>query len=267
MKTMAEMITGYVKEGMTINQAESYTCQKVVLSKMAKSTLADKILIKGGVVMFNRTGNLRRATGDLDFDFIRYDISEKSIRSFVSLLNRYDSRRVITVLEINPLHQEDYQGKRVLVRITDGSANCVFKMDIGVHTLLAIKQDVVCFTFMDREDGVMLGANPPEQIFAEKAYSLAKHGSFSGRGKDVFDMYYLLKKCHLDKTVVNNCLGLLTFENKRGVSSVEDVRDFVEEALNDPAYRMRLSRMKEKWIDESIEVIATSIVDYLYDLC
>ena len=266
MKTISESIRYYIRKGMTSFQAGNYVCQRIILSKISKSPFADKILIKGGVVMFNRTGNLRRATADLDFDFIRYDISDDSIRSFIDLLNRYDTQYVLTITKLEPLHQEDYKGKRVILLIADNSANLTFKTDIGVHTLLGIRQDAVCFSFMDGENGVMLAANPPEQIFAEKAYSLAKHGTFSGRGKDIFDMYYLLKECDLDRKTVANCLDLLTFENKRGIASVAEVCESVETALTDATFRRRLSKTREKWIDVGIDSVADEIISYLYSL-
>lgn len=266
MKPIAEMIRYYVGKGMTSNQAENYVCQKIVLSKISSSTMADKVLIKGGVVMFNRTGNLRRATADLDFDFIRYDISEASIRSFVNLLNRDYSQFTLTITGMFPLHQEDYKGKRVILAIEDKSAKLEFKMDIGVHTLLGIEQDSICFSFLDGEDGVMLAANPPEQIFAEKAYSLAKHGVFSGRSKDIFDMYYLMKECGLNKDLVAQCLELLTFENKRGIGSIDDVRESLSDALSDNSFKHRLSKAKEKWIDKDINAITEAIIDFIYDV-
>lgn len=88
MKTIAESIRYYLRKGMTSFQAGNYVCQRIVLSKISKSPFADKVLIKGGVVMFNRTGNLRRATADLDFDFIRYDISDGSISKNSESKNR-----------------------------------------------------------------------------------------------------------------------------------------------------------------------------------
>ena len=40
--------------------------------------------------MRNITGDVRRATQDIDFDFIRYSLSEDSIRSFIRKLNCID---------------------------------------------------------------------------------------------------------------------------------------------------------------------------------
>lgn len=184
MKTIEEMIVTYVSKGMTSNQAENYVCQEIILQKISKSSMADNVLIKGGVVMFNITKNLRRTTSDLDFDFIRYDISSDSIKRFIELLNKSEPFYSIKMSRIEPLKQEDYQGKRVWTIISDKTQTIKFKLDIGVHTLLAIEQNCCCFSF-DDENQIALKVNPPEQIFAEKVYSLAKHGALSTRFKNV----------------------------------------------------------------------------------
>ena len=74
MKTIKEFIEQYVASGFTDAQARSFTAQQIILSKIAESRYADKVLLKGGVVMYNITQEQRRSTLDLDFDFIRFDI-------------------------------------------------------------------------------------------------------------------------------------------------------------------------------------------------
>lgn len=66
MRTIKEMIELYVSKGMTVDQAKNYVGQEIILNKISKSKFADNVLIKGGVVMFNMTHNLRR-TIILDF--------------------------------------------------------------------------------------------------------------------------------------------------------------------------------------------------------
>lgn len=167
---------------MTINQAESIVCQEIILNKISNSPLTDSVLIKGGVVMFNLTKNIRRSTEDLDFDLLRYDISESSIRQFIKILNKSNPNYHVSLDYIKELKQDDYKGKRVYTIIEDATRKINFKLDIGVHTLLAIEQERLCFSFGEEGDA-FLRVNPPEQIFAEKAYSLAKHGPLTTRLK------------------------------------------------------------------------------------
>ena len=44
--------------------------------------MAERVTLKGGIVMYNLSKNERRATRDIDFDFIRYSIDEASVRLF-----------------------------------------------------------------------------------------------------------------------------------------------------------------------------------------
>lgn len=264
MKTINELMIEYMNKGLTTNQAESSVCQQIIISKISKSKFADNVLLKGGVVMFHLTNNTRRATIDLDFDFIRYDISNPSIEAFINLLNRYDEQCKISAVEIKELKQDDYHGKRVFVDVKDKTRSIRFKLDIGVHTLLAIEQKSLCFSFGDKE--TLLKINPPEQIVSEKLYSLAKHNALSSRYKDVFDIYYLINNCDLDKKIIRKCLELLTINGLHEIHSIEDVCDKVNETLEDSDFLSHLNSTKDKWIDEETQIVTKTILDYIYSI-
>ena len=148
MMSLNEMIIKNISAGMTRREAESYVCQEIVLSKISKSKYLEKVLIKGGVVMFNYTHNIRRTTNDLDFDFVRYDISNESLYSFIDDLNVFEQTFLISIVSIEELHQDDYHGKRLWVTISDQKTKLKFKMDIGVHTLTMVEQDKLVFVFL-----------------------------------------------------------------------------------------------------------------------
>ena len=265
MKTIEKMIATYVSKGMTSNQAENYICQEIILQKISNSSMAENVLIKGGVVMFNMTKNLRRATSDLDFDFIRYDISDISIKRFIELLNKTEPHYSIEMSKMEQLKQEDYQGKRVWTIISDKTRTIKFKLDIGVHTLLAIEQNYCCFYF-DDENQITLKVNPPEQIFAEKVYSLAKHGALSTRFKDVFDVYYFIDHNLLNKNVLKRCFDLLIIKKTHGIKSFDDILKNVSLTFEDEQYLGHFKASNEKWLDAKEETILKTILDYLYSI-
>ena len=64
----------YRREGYSELFAEARVCQDIVLKAISESVLSRNVTIKGGVVMRSITGNVRRATRDIDFDFIKYSI-------------------------------------------------------------------------------------------------------------------------------------------------------------------------------------------------
>jgi predicted nucleotidyltransferase component of viral defense system len=76
----------YISQGLSSLDASARTCQDVILELIAESPLAKNVTIKGGVVMQHLSGTTRRATQDLDFDFIRYSISDESIHEFIRII-------------------------------------------------------------------------------------------------------------------------------------------------------------------------------------
>ena len=114
-------------------------CQDLVLEAISKSALSRNVTIKGGVVMRSMTGNIRRATQNMDIDFIRYSLADDSIDRFVDTLNCLDDVTFKRIGDIEELSQQDYSGKRVFIEITDRNGYSInSKIDLGVHNHLDI---------------------------------------------------------------------------------------------------------------------------------
>ena len=64
------------KDGYSEANAEAKLCQDIIIKAISQSSLNRNVTIKGGVVMRSLSKNARRATQDLDLDFIRFSISE-----------------------------------------------------------------------------------------------------------------------------------------------------------------------------------------------
>ena len=60
------------KDGYSEANAEAKLCQDIIIKAISKSSLNRNVTIKGGVVMRSLSKNARRATQDLDLDFIRF---------------------------------------------------------------------------------------------------------------------------------------------------------------------------------------------------
>ncbi|MCQ2801916.1 MAG: nucleotidyl transferase AbiEii/AbiGii toxin family protein [Bacilli bacterium] len=245
-------------------EAKNLVCQQIIINKIAKSELADKVLLKGGAVMFNMTKNIRRTTRDIDFDLLHYDISsEDSMKNLVYMLNKVDTDYGVKYISSEPLHQEDYKGRRLYLEIKDVSAKLKFSIDVGVHTLFPIKQRDSVFSFDNSNNGVKIMINPPEQIIAEKIYSLAKIGAVSTRIKDIFDIYYLIINSNIDKDVVNQCFDLLLKNKSFGMRATSDIVSRVNAALNDKLFEERVMSSKLRWLDSDYSVVKQTIIEFL----
>ena len=268
MKSLNDIVKDNMSNGFTFVQARYKAAQEIVLSKIEKSEFVDKILLKGGIVMYNITQERRRTTSDLDFDFVRFDISKKqNIIKFIQALNKQDTHYKIQLVDIKPLKQDDYKGCGLKLLISDdfGSRPIDFTMDVGVHTLIGIEQNKMCFSF---EDGkrLSLWVNPPEQMFVEKLFSLAKIGPNSRRFKDINDMYYLIKSGQMNINVVRQCLSLLLIGNKHRFSDDIDVINRAVFTLESDLFAFNFNENSTLWHDVDYQELKKSIIDYIYTL-
>ena len=89
---LREMRQNYINDGYEPLDASAKVCQDILLAKISKSSLNRNITIKGGVVMHNISRDSRRATMDLDFDFIKYSLDDKSIKAFIEKIELFQDR-------------------------------------------------------------------------------------------------------------------------------------------------------------------------------
>lgn len=268
MNTISQLQNKYSSLGYSSTDVRLLVAEEIIISKIAQSDLAERVTLKGGIVMYNLTKNSRRITRDIDFDFISYSIDQESLMSFVKLLNKVDDGFEINVVgKIEPLHQEDYQGARINILIEDSKKKRLrFKLDVGVHTYHAIEQDIVVFSFDANQKSVVLKANPPEQILAEKLISLARFGSASTRYKDVYDIYYLIKEKCASVKRVRDILQLFFNRSSKKPNNIIDLQNTIENAFMDNSFILEAKKPVFRWIDVSFDELKAVIIDYLNKL-
>lgn len=219
--------------------------------------------------MHSISKDLRRATRDMDLDFIKNSLEDNSIMRFIEELSNVDDGIKIKIDgEIKELHHQDYDGKRVNIELFDKYGNKLkTKLDIGVHKLLDIKQDEYCFDLSIINKNANLLINSKEQIFVEKIKSLLKLGFRSTRYKDLFDFYYLINKTELDKEKLMNCFNILIFKDETmRENNIEDVVNRLKMTFNSNAYRNHLSNPKNNWLDITVDDAIMSVLKYIKSL-
>ena len=160
MATIKEMIKQANADGYFDENAEAKVCQDIVLKALSLSSLCRNATIKGGVVMRSISNDARRATQDMDIDFIRYSLENDSIRKFIDKLNCLENIKIEQVGDITELKQQDYHGKRVFILITDEIGDSIeSKIDLGVHKNLSIEQEEFCFDIAGYEEGASVLIN------------------------------------------------------------------------------------------------------------
>jgi len=231
---LQEMMEIYYEDGLTRELAAARVCQDIVLKAIAIGPLSRNITVKGGVVMRSLTNNNRRATRDIDLDFIHYSIEEESIREFIKKLNCIPGFKLEIVGSIEELKHQDYHGKSIKVRITD-------------------------------DEGASLLKNSREQSVVEKLRALLIFGVNDKRYKDIYDVYYL--KDYLNTERFLQYIKLLIFDDAMmRENTMEDIVRRVENSFKDKHYLKLISTSRQRWFDEEIEIITKGIVDFLKNL-
>lgn len=267
MANIEKMAADYRAEGYSAQLAEARVCQDIVLKAISESPLSRNVTIKGGVVMRSITENIRRATRDLDFDFIKYSIDEKSIRNFIEKLNCLEGITLKISGRIEELSQQEYRGKRVWILIYDDYGNSFkSKLDLGVHKNLQIEQEDYCFDVCLDDEGASLMMNSKEQIFAEKLRALVRFGTFSGRVKDVFDLCYLTDYVNLEKLMMCVHTYILDDPGMRENDMIS-VRNRVERIFNDKDFKRSVENSgSNNWLRIKSTVAFEKILELLKKL-
>lgn len=188
---------------------------------------------------------------DMDLDFIRYSLSEDSIRAFVSRLNCLEGITISITGDIEELSQQEYRGKRVYVTLEDDTGHAFLsKIDLGVHKQVQIEQK--------------------EQIFTEKLRSLLRFGPLSTRYKDVFDMCYLSD--YVDKSRLQQCMATYIFSDPgMRENDMDGIMRRVNRTFSDRLYKRNIERAgNANWLEigvpETFEKIETFLSSFDRDI-
>lgn len=255
----------YLNSGYTLANASAKICQDIILNKISKSQMNKNVTIKGGVVMYGISNDKRRATRDLDIDFIKYSLDDDSIKAFIEKLNIVnDGIEIMIDGEIQELHHQDYKGKRINIKLKDENNFLVFaKLDIGVHKNFDIKQDEYCFNLEAINESATLIINSKEQIICEKLKSLLRFGIRTTRFKDIFDIYYLINNTHINKDELFSILGSLIIKDATmRENNIDDIIKNLELTLNNNIFKRNLSDAKNNWLDLPVDEVVNNVINY-----
>ena len=266
---LTELVNKYLIFGYELADAQSHVCQDLILYKISKSKYNHNITIKGGVVMHNISKNKRRATRDLDLDFIKYSLADDNIINFINELNENDKEITIKINgNIEKLHHQLYDGKRVNILIMDNYNNSLeTKLDIGVHKYFELEQEEYVFDFTILDGSVSLLINSPEQIVCEKLKSLLKFGIRSTRYKDIFDLYYLIINNILNNDRLIEYIYLLIIKDETlNQNNTNDIVLRLKTILSNKRFVKRLDNARSNWLEIPVDEVTYNIIIYFESL-
>ena len=263
---LGTLVNLYVNEDYELADAIAKVAQDIILLKISKSSLNKNITIKGGVVMHSISKNKRRATRDMDFDFIKYSLGDEAINEFINKLNSVNDGISISINgKIEELNHLDYSGKRVYITLVDEENYRIdSKLDIGVQKDFDIEQEEYCFELDVIRESATLLINSKEQIFTEKLKSLIRFAYTSTRYKDIFDFYYLIKYGELDKKKKKKYINKIIFDdNTIKVENFYEIYKLLNQIFSNRRFISNLSNLKVNWLDIPSNEVINYILEFM----
>jgi len=194
-----------------------YACERL-LYRLSQSRHSSSFMLKGATLFVVWEDEPHRATRDIDLLGFGEDSAERLRAVFADVCRqevqddgvRFDPASV-SVSDI--LEGRTYQGKRIHVGGTLGTATLSVQVDIGFGDALA-KWDVeVTLPTLLDFPAPRLRAYAVEAVVAEKLHAMAQHGMLSSRMKDIYDVQALAARLAFDGASLTEAVRL-TFKRR-----------------------------------------------------
>lgn len=266
--TLSFLFTRVKKQELTKEEAERKVCQEIFIAKIGSDKdLLRRVSFKGGLILDQLAKGERGYTKDIDFDFVKYPLSEDGLNAFferLSPLPPYEDVK-LSVDSIDDLRHKNYFGKRVTLSFSDGKITFNLNVDVGVH--LPLVKGNKPFNYEIAFGGVSrLQVNPVERMIAEKLSTLSIYGTDNTRDKDVFDAYWLITRIKHDKDLVKKMLELLLVKRTHFFHNLDLAINEAAETLRDKKYFENLGKSRRNWTKEDLKTIQKTLINYLDEL-
>ena len=189
-----------------------YACERL-LYRLSRSPHSSSFMLKGATLFVVWEEEPHRATRDIDLLGFGEDSAERLRAVFADICRqevqddvvRFDPHSV-SVSDI--LEGQTYQGKRMHVGGTLGTATLSVQVDIGFGDALANwDAEVVLPTLLDFP-APRLRAYAVEAVVAEKLHAMAQHGMLNSRTKDIYDVQALAARLPFDGASLTEAMRL-----------------------------------------------------------
>lgn len=207
--------------------------QERFLHRLSRSALRDKLILKGGALLYAYTEFMPRPT--LDIDFLGHQIDNNkdvllsAIKDVVTQSDSDDGVRFLPeTLKAEDIALENkYPGVRIQMIGTLGTYQQKLIMDIGFGDVLF--PGIINLKYpgiFDKLEEPMILSYPLETVVAEKFQTMIDRGRFNSRMKDYFDVYRIIIAHKFKRMELSSAIRS-TFKN-RGTEHVEN-HDFFQD--------------------------------------
>jgi len=164
------------------------------ISRLAKSTYANKFVFKGGFYLATLLGVKNRYTADIDFLLRKETMDENRLREIFSDIIDTDADDSITfeIADISPIRDEDtYGGFSILLTGRLENVRQSFHVDVATGDPITPKDIEYSYQSLISHETIAFRAYNLETVVAEKLQTILFRGLLNSRCKDYYDIYII----------------------------------------------------------------------------
>lgn len=233
-------------------------CQEEFLRRLQLSQYGDKLILKGGLLLYSLSKFTGRPTMDVDFlaKSIRSELStlEKVVREIAetSTGNDYVIFEITATEHIAEL--EEYPGVRIKLIGRIKNTKTAFHIDIGIGDVVVPKP--VARAFPTQLDGFVepvILSYSFESIVAEKLDAILSRMELTSRMKDLYDLHYLAHTVSFDARTLQEAIYQTL--QRRGTPIERDTLAEVRRLADSPSFQSRWDRFARDRLTNSLDLV------------
>src|SRR6266851_1965842 len=197
---------------------QSYVMERF-LARLARSSYADGVLLKGALML--RVWGVSRARPTMDIDLLRRGVADQA--SLVQLVAKCaviedSSDGVIfdpATIDVEAIREDtDYGGTRIRLQARMGNVRQTVQIDFGVGDAVHPHPKTVDYPVLLGGLPVRLNAYPAETSVAEKFHAMVDLDMQNSRMKDFYDIWMLSRTIDFSGNELSEAIRL-TFERRK----------------------------------------------------
>jgi predicted nucleotidyltransferase component of viral defense system len=233
-----------IKHNVSVQFLLQKYMQERLLCRIAKSTYADKFVLKGGFLVSVMTGIDQRTTMDVDATVKDFPLSQTRVADiFVEILSiPCDDQVSFTLDTMEDIRENDvYSGLRLKFSALYPPLKVPLKMDLTTGDSIYPHTCQLDIVPMFSDENIQLTAYCIENVLAEKLETILSRGNQNTRPRDFYDVWLLTKHTQQKISYDTLKIALRNTMEHRGTGHI------LPDAISILEYIAKSHEMREYW--------------------
>ncbi|HCX63843.1 MAG TPA: nucleotidyltransferase [Eubacteriaceae bacterium] len=215
-------------EGIAFQQLLNLFLQEEFLRRLAQSKYRERLILKGGFLLYSISGFTTRPTVDADYLLKNHSSELGSVEGLVRSIIDQKSNDDFIEIEIRSIEaiseMKEYHGIRVNLIGLMGKTRTPFSIDFGVgDTIVPAPLIRTLPVLLDGFEKPTILTYSLESTISEKLDAIVRFMESTGRMKDFYDIYYIATSFDFEGRKIQEAL-FETFSNRKTLIEQDSVQ-------------------------------------------